>query len=124
MTQTTDSGTTGSAAGGSGTGDTPAEPGRPAAAEPRDDLTVTQHEITVDGAPLRYTVTTGRLVLRKEQSSDASEFEGHKATAEVFTVAYTLDGAAPGRPVTFAFNGGPGSSSAWLHLGLLGPRRV
>ena len=45
--------------------------------------------------------------------------------AEVFVVAYTLDDAdARTRPVTFAFNGGPGSSSVWLHLGLLGPRRV
>ncbi len=43
----------------------------------------------------------------------------------MFVVAYTLDGADPAtRPVTFAFNGGPGSSSVWLHLGLLGPRRV
>jgi carboxypeptidase C (cathepsin A) len=109
-------------------GDSAAEPGRgaaatAAAAEPRDDLTVTRHEITVDGVPLRYTATTGRLVLRAERGGDAG-FEGHKATAEVFTVAYTADDPAPGRPVTFAFNGGPGSSSAWLHLGLLGPRRV
>src|SRR4029453_8751145 len=45
--------------------------------------------------------------------------------AEVFVTSYTVDGADPlTRPVTFAFNGGPGSSSVWLHLGLLGPRRV
>ena len=94
------------------------------AAEPRDDLVVTRHEITVDGAPLRYTVTAGRIVLRKEQVADEA-FSGNKATAEVFVVAYTLDDADPvSRPVTFAFNGGPGSSSVWLHLGLLGPRRV
>ena len=43
----------------------------------------------------------------------------------MFTVAYTADSDDPAqRPVTFAFNGGPGSSSVWLHLGLLGPRRV
>ncbi|HEY1640122.1 MAG TPA: peptidase S10 [Streptosporangiaceae bacterium] len=94
------------------------------AQEPRDDLVVTRHEITVDGAPLRYTVTAGRIVLRKEQVADEA-FTGNKATAEVFVVAYTLDDADPvSRPVTFAFNGGPGSSSVWLHLGLLGPRRV
>jgi carboxypeptidase C (cathepsin A) len=94
------------------------------AAEPTDDLVVTHHEIIIDGTPLPYTVTAGRMVLRKEQQAD-SEFEGNKATAEVFVVAYTLDGADPAhRPVTFAFNGGPGSSSVWLHLGLLGPRRV
>jgi carboxypeptidase C (cathepsin A) len=93
-------------------------------AEPQDDLVVSRHEITVDGAPLRYTVTAGRIVLRKEQLADEA-FSGNKATAEVFVVAYTLDDADPAsRPVTFAFNGGPGSSSVWLHLGLLGPRRV
>jgi carboxypeptidase C (cathepsin A) len=94
------------------------------AAEPNDDLVVTHHEIVVDGTALPYTVTTGRIVLRKEQQAGEA-FEGHKATAEVFVVAYTADGADPaGRPVTFAFNGGPGSASVWLHLGLLGPRRV
>jgi carboxypeptidase C (cathepsin A) len=100
--------------------------GKPAAPpEPADDLVVTRHEITAGGQPLRYTVTAGRVVLRKEQTGGEGENEGNKATAEVFTVAYTLDGADPARrPVTFAFNGGPGSSSVWLHLGLLGPRRV
>ena len=94
------------------------------AEEPRDDLVVTRHEIDIDGAALRYTVTAGRIVLRKEQVADDA-FRGSKATAEVFVVAYTLDDADPAsRPVTFAFNGGPGSSSVWLHLGLLGPRRV
>jgi len=95
--------------------------------DPRDDLTVTHHEITAGGAPLSYTVTAGRMVLRKEQQADDA-FEGHQATAEVFVVAYTADRAAEAdaadRPVTFAFNGGPGSASVWLHLGLLGPRRV
>jgi carboxypeptidase C (cathepsin A) len=97
------------------------KPARPD--EPGDELAVTRHEIATAAGPLRYTATAGRLVLRKEQVKD-EEFDGHRATAEVFTVAYTADGAEPGRPVTFAFNGGPGSSSVWLHLGLLGPRRV
>jgi carboxypeptidase C (cathepsin A) len=96
----------------------------PKVEDPQDDLVSTHHQITVDGTELAYTVTAGRIVLRKEQQAD-EEFGGHKATAEVFVVAYTLDGAdAARRPVTFAFNGGPGSSSVWLHLGLLGPRRV
>lgn len=56
--------------------------------EPLDDLVVTEHEIMVDGAPLRYTATAGRVVLRREQHTDDA-FEGHKATAEVFIVAYT-----------------------------------
>jgi carboxypeptidase C (cathepsin A) len=95
--------------------------------DPRDDLTVTHHQITAGGTPLSYTVTAGRMVLRKEQQADDA-FEGHQATAEVFVVAYTADrpeeANAADRPVTFAFNGGPGSASVWLHLGLLGPRRV
>jgi carboxypeptidase C (cathepsin A) len=88
---------------------------------PTDDLVTTSHELP-SGAP--YTATTGRIVLRKEVLTDG-KFDGHLPKAELFVTAYTLDGAdATQRPVTFAFNGGPGSSSVWLHLGLLGPRRV
>jgi carboxypeptidase C (cathepsin A) len=96
----------------------------PTPAEPADELVTTGHSLSVDGRDLRYTATTGRLVLRKEELTDG-KFDGHRAKAEVFLTAYTLDGADPARrPITFAFNGGPGSSSVWLHLGLLGPRRV
>ncbi len=98
--------------------------GRPAAEEPRDDLVTTHHVLIGDGTELRYTVTAGRIVVRKEAHTDDA-FDGPQPKAEVFMVAYTLDDAEPrDRPVTFAFNGGPGSSSVWLHLGLLGPRRV
>jgi len=77
---------------------------------------VTHHQITVDGKTLRYTATAGRLPIKRG--------DGH-IEAEMFYVAYTLDGAdAAKRPVTFAFNGGPGSASIWLHMGALGPRRV
>jgi carboxypeptidase C (cathepsin A) len=93
-------------------------------AEPTDDLVTTAHSIAIDGETLQYTATTGRIVLRKEDHTD-DKFDGAKPTAEVFMTAYTLDDAdARTRPVTFAFNGGPGSSSVWLHLGVLGPRRV
>ncbi|TDW23635.1 S10 family peptidase [Kribbella kalugense] len=93
-------------------------------ATPADDLVTTQHTLTIDGQELRYTATTGRIVLRQEVYTDG-KFDGLKPKAEVFLTAYTLDDAdASDRPVTFAFNGGPGSSSIWLHLGLLGPRRV
>ena len=92
--------------------------------EPADDLVTTSHVLVVDGQELRYTATTGRMVLRVESQKD-DVFEGNKARAEVFVTAYTLADADPRtRPVTFAFNGGPGSSSVWLHLGLLGPKRV
>jgi len=95
--------------------------------EPADDLVTTRHSIMIGGTELGYTVTAGRMVLRREAHTD-DKFDGAQAKAEVFVVAYTADVAestAPNRrPVTFAFNGGPGSSSIWLHLGLLGPRRV
>ncbi|MFF0147941.1 carboxypeptidase C (cathepsin A) [Amycolatopsis sulphurea] len=94
------------------------------APEPVDDLVTTQHTLTVKRRKLAYTAQTGRIVLRQESKKDGKS-EGHQARAEVFLTAYTLDDADPGtRPVTFAFNGGPGSSSIWLHLGVLGPRRV
>jgi carboxypeptidase C (cathepsin A) len=88
--------------------------------EPADDLVTTAHSL----GDLRYTVTTGRIVLREETLTD-DVFDGNEPRAEIFLTAYTRTGADPlTRPVTFAFNGGPGSSSVWLHLGLLGPRRV
>jgi carboxypeptidase C (cathepsin A) len=93
-------------------------------APPSDDLTQTQHTLTTAAGELRYTATAGRVVLR-EQVHEDGKFKGLEPKAEMFITAYTLDGADPAtRPVTFAFNGGPGSSSVWLHLGLLGPRRV
>ncbi|MGH9497764.1 MAG: S10 family peptidase [Terriglobales bacterium] len=77
---------------------------------------VTHHQITVGGKALKYTATAGRLPIKRPDG---------KIEAEMFFVAYTLDGQDPGtRPLTFAFNGGPGSASIWLHMGALGPRRV
>lgn len=88
--------------------------------EPTDDLVTTSHTL----GDLNYTATTGRIVLREEVYED-EKFTGHKAKAEVSITSYVLDGTDHSqRPVTFAFNGGPGSSSVWLHLGVLGPRRV
>jgi carboxypeptidase C (cathepsin A) len=93
-------------------------------AEPADDIVTTRHTLTVKRKKLSYTAKAGRIVLRREIVKDGKS-EGLKAKAEVFITSYTLDDADPGsRPVTFAFNGGPGSSSIWLHMGLLGPRRV
>jgi carboxypeptidase C (cathepsin A) len=91
---------------------------------PTDDLVTTSHTLRTQTGELAYTATAGRIVVRHEKHTDGT-FDGHEPHAEVFVVAYTLDGAEPGtRPVTIAFNGGPGSSSVWLHLGLFGPRRV
>ncbi|MEI2776597.1 MAG: peptidase S10 [Tetrasphaera sp.] len=93
-------------------------------AEPKDDLVTTRHTLRVGEQTLTYTATAGRVVLREEKLEDGV-FGGLQPRAEVFLTAYTLDDADPSqRPVAFVFNGGPGSSSVWLHLGLLGPRRV
>ncbi|MEU5864644.1 MULTISPECIES: S10 family peptidase [unclassified Nonomuraea] len=88
---------------------------------PADNLVTTRHTLPTGQG---YTATTGTMVVREEVFTDGT-FDGHRPKAEVFLTSYTLDDADPlTRPVTFAFNGGPGSSSVWLHLGILGPRRV
>ena len=76
----------------------------------------TEHEISINGKRIAYTATAGTLVLKKDE----------KPWANMFYVAYTRDDTPDPakRPITFAFNGGPGSSSVWLHLGALGPKRV
>ena len=93
--------------------------------EPQDQLSITQHSVTIDQKEIHYTVTAGTIVLKEEQEK-GSKSDGEKAKASVFFVAYTLDntGDTAKRPITFSFNGGPGSSSVWLHLGVLGPRCV
>lgn len=91
---------------------------------PADETVTTHHTLRTASGEISYSATAGRLVLREEAHADEL-FEGHKAKAELFIVSYCRDDVDPvNRAVTFAFNGGPGSSSAWLHLGLLGPRRV
>jgi len=96
---------------------------------PKDQIVVTEHRATIGGRTVAYTVTTGTLVLKEESEKKGEhegEAEGEKAKAQVFFIAYTRrDAGDPGRrPVTFSFNGGPGSASVWLHLGVLGPKRV
>tara|TARA_B110000037_G_scaffold223123_1_gene302431 strand:- start:10863 stop:12449 length:1587 start_codon:yes stop_codon:yes gene_type:complete len=74
-------------------------------------------KITIAGKEIPYTVTTGKIVLRDDEG---------EPKASIFHVSYVRDKTEnePDRPVMFAFNGGPGSSSVWLHLGILGPKRV
>jgi carboxypeptidase C (cathepsin A) len=93
---------------------------------PVDNIIVTQHSVMIGGEEIQYTVTAGTMVLKEETADREKESEGAKARAQIFFVAYTKDGVEDRskRPLSFAFNGGPGSSSVWLHLGLLGPRRV
>jgi len=79
--------------------------------------TITKHTATIEGEEIAYTATAREMVMKDDKG---------KAKARVFFVAYTKDDVEDRgeRPVTFCFNGGPGSSSVWLHLGLLGPQRV
>ena len=91
-----------------------------------DQLVESSHSIKIAGKEVKYTVTTGTLVLKEETPDRDKEAEGEKARARIFFIAYTKDGVKDKaqRPLTFSFNGGPGSASVWLHLGVLGPRRV
>ena len=91
----------------------PAQPSAPAAPAAEEKPVVTKHQITAGNRTLAYTVTAGTLPILNA----AGETE-----ADVFFMAYTLDNASPAqkRPLMFSFNGGPGSSSVWLHLGALG----
>ena len=112
----------------------PAETRKPA--EP-EQVKVTEHSMTVNGQVLKYKATAGYLTLsdEKQEKEGKPEDAAHgaaspapeagKAKAKVFFIAYTREGGdAAMRPITFAFNGGPGAASVWLHLGELGPRRV
>jgi carboxypeptidase C (cathepsin A) len=93
---------------------------------PVDQLVETHHSISIGGKAIKYTVTTGTIILKEETTDRDKESEIAKPKAAFFFVAYTKDDIEDKtrRPLTFAFNGGPGSSSVWLHLGLVGPRRV
>jgi carboxypeptidase C (cathepsin A) len=84
---------------------------------PEEKLSQTKHTIQIGGKDVKYTATAGTMLLKKEDGT---------ATASIFYIAYLKDDVpdAARRPLTFAFNGGPGSSSVWLQLGALGPKRV
>jgi carboxypeptidase C (cathepsin A) len=92
----------------------PQERPTPPAEEPP---VITKHEIRVGGKVLRYTATVGMMPIKNREG---------ETEARIFFMAYTLDDAGNRnrRPLTFSFNGGPGSASVWLHLGAIGPRRV
>jgi len=84
---------------------------------PKETVSETKHSVTINGTVINYTARAGTIVLKEENGRPKASF---------FFVAYTRDGITdPGtRPIMFSFNGGPGSSSVWLHMGILGPRRV
>lgn len=94
---------------------------KPGADKPKQEIeersNTTTHRIRIGGETVEYTATAGTLVIENEKGGPAGSF---------FYVAYTRNDVddVSRRPVTFTFNGGPGSSSVWLHLGTFGPRRV
>ncbi|HEV8138507.1 MAG TPA: hypothetical protein VGP81_01955, partial [Pyrinomonadaceae bacterium] len=84
---------------------------------PEEPPVITHHEIRVGGRVLRYTATAGLMPIKNRDG---------ETEARMFFTAYTLDdgGGRGHRPLTFSFNGGPGSASVWLHMGAIGPKRV
>jgi carboxypeptidase C (cathepsin A) len=83
---------------------------------PAETKVETKHDWTAGARPVHYTATAGTLQIKDDEE---------KVIGVMFYVAYTEDGVAAGsRPVTFLYNGGPGSASLWLHMGSVGPVRV
>lgn len=82
-----------------------------------DTFSETTHTVTIAGQTIDYTATAGHMVVKEEEG---------KKQASFFSVSYVRNDVEDrrNRPVIFSFNGGPGSSSVWLHLGAFGPRRV
>src|ERR1044071_4011745 len=80
---------------------------------PEEPPVVTRHSIQVGGQTLNYTATAGMMPIKNRDG---------EVEARMFFTAYVVDG--PKRPLTFSFNGGPGSASVWLHMGAIGPKRV
>lgn len=83
----------------------------------KEEISETKHQIMINGQPVVYKATAGTLILKDDKC---------KPKASMFYISYTKEGTTNlgDRPITFCFNGGPGSSSVWLHLGILGPKRV
>jgi carboxypeptidase C (cathepsin A) len=93
----------------------PAAPKKPDLPVPKEESAVTHHQVRIGDLGFGYTATAGNLVISR----------GDDPIASMFYVAYTRDGSRPEqRPVTFFYNGGPGSATVWLHMGSFGPRIV
>ncbi|HKK47300.1 MAG TPA: hypothetical protein VJ964_17360 [Balneolaceae bacterium] len=84
---------------------------------PKAEKSVTHNTVTVDGQKIDYTATAGTMIIKNDQG---------EPIALIGYTAYSKDGVKDpaNRPITFSYNGGPGSSSIWLHMGVMGPRRV
>lgn len=89
---------------------------------PKDSLVTTHHTLETKEGTLRYTARSGRVVVSEEEVVD-DVYKGYKPRIEMAVTSYTLDDTdVTKRPIMFVFNGGPGSASLWLHLGVMGPR--
>jgi len=94
----------------------PAPSQRESAGAAEEKISKTSHAVVIDGREIKYTATAGTLPIRGDDG---------KVQARMFFVAYTKDGEdAKSRPVSFLYNGGPGSATIWLHMGSFAPRRV
>ena len=84
---------------------------------PEEPPVVTKHSIRVGGNTINYTATAGLMPIKNREG---------EVEARMFFTSYVVDGPEGGarRPLTFSFNGGPGSASVWLHMGAIGPKRV
>lgn len=91
-------------------------PTREVATPAEEKISQTSHTLRIGGREIRYTATAGTLPIRQDNG---------RVAARMFFVAYTEDGEdAASRPISFLYNGGPGSPSMYLHLGSFGPRQV
>jgi len=82
---------------------------------PKEETSVTESVVNINGKEIKYTTTAGTQLLKDENGNVKASF---------FYVSYIKEGSTKNRPITFCFNGGPGSSSVWLNLGIFGPKRV
>ena len=96
-------------------GDKAAATEKDAGAIPPPSVSVTRHKGNFGGQAISYTATTGETYLKAEDGTPR---------ASIFSVSYVKEPRDPNRPITFLFNGGPGSGSVWLHMGAFGPKRV
>lgn len=83
----------------------------------KEDFSETTHSVKIQGKEIPYKATAGNLIINDEKGKD---------TASLFFVAYTKEnnGDTTKRPITFCFNGGPGTASIWLNIGVFGPRKI
>jgi carboxypeptidase C (cathepsin A) len=95
-----------------------AKPAKPAP-EPKEESSVTEHTIKIGGQAIAYKATASTTLIKDDKG---------EPTASIFSMAYTRSDKdakdMSQRPISFVYNGGPGSSSIWLHMGAFGPRRV